>query len=253
MITLRDIIDEVQLATRAGLRDELSEANFANRVGRRWSHMHRWRYLDGKSYLFFTVVDQIEYVLPADLGELEIIYGEQDTFTSWEVVSIVSWTDWHSAVRRDIGTFAGRFYGALNYETVTVDSVEQVRPVLSLTPKPTFARELRVVYRRSWTPVVSTDDVVNIPPFAEEAFLELVRMMALAFNAPTTDGNPDPMGAMIANFRAGATFDDAKRADGMTQPRINRAAGAIEDALAHSADSGTFYPRSTTQDLLAGL
>lgn len=252
MLTLQDIIDEVQIGTRSDLRDEMSEANFANRVGRRWANMHRWRYLDGGSFVFATVADQVDYDLPADLGEFQVTYGEKDEYTAYDLIHMVPWADWHAADRRDFGTFYGRFLGSSKNDVVTIDGIKQNRHVLSLTPKPTQDRELRLVYRRTWAPLANAADVANIPGWADEPFLELTRLVAIALNAPSTDGNPDPMGAMVNNFKQGSSFADAKKADGLIQPNISRGAGAL-DIARNMNGRGKYGPRWTGQDLLADV
>lgn len=246
-LTLGDIMDEARIALRGDLDPRILEGRFVNTmVGRRWASMHPWRYLKGRSVLIPAVAGQQVYDLPRDATQITDVLDEQRLVP---VVRMIEWSEWHLRDQRDYGALYGSYLGALNHEKVG----SEVVPRLHLTPAPEGITEFRVVYDAGWRPVTAEDDVADLPVWAEPAFLDLTRAVALAYTRPSSDGMPDPMTAYIAQFRASTTFRDAQSADGRMQPKIALGDGPLQQHIDRGEGNRRLGPRSTRQDLLADL
>lgn len=246
VLTCGDILDEARLALRHDLDERLNDIQFANRVGRRWIGLHPWLYLTGRFELVSLVAGQSSYPLPRDMAEIQAIYGDN---TIIPLVRLVSWEHWHSTSVRDYGAVYNTFYGAVNHETRDGELV----PVLHLAPTPSGVDTIRVVYRAGWKPLAAEADVADIPVFAEEAFRDLVRSMAIGLSRPSSGGDPDPLLDLVARVRQGDSFVMAMEQDGLIQPEVERGIGALGEAMLYSQMRGRSGPRSTNQDLLADL
>ncbi|MEM6675605.1 MAG: hypothetical protein AAF726_22330 [Planctomycetota bacterium] len=249
VLTARDIIDEARLALRSDLDPRLAEMDFVNRVGRRWIGLHRWMYLQGRSFVVTTVAGQQTYTLPTDLSEVTAVYGEPGQVTPYEVVKMVSPEEWHAYDRQLLGGFFGRFVGYIDY--AVVDDVNV--PRLQLTPVPQEGRTLRLVYRAGWRPLVQGEDVADVPIWGEEAFRDLTRGLSLALHRVGADPSVDLIGPTIARVKASDEFQSAMSADGLAQPKVAKGMGALDEVFAAERRSNYDGPRFTTSDLLADL
>ena len=250
VLTLGNIMDEVRIALRGDLDARMSEGRFVNGVGRRWAAMHPWRYLKGRSVLIPAVSGQQVYDLPRDAQRITDVLDETRLVP---VVRVISWSEWHLRDQRDYGALYGSYLGAINYGESTLDGSTQVVPQLHLTPQVDGITEFRVVYDAGWTPLTSNDDIADLPTWAEPAFLDLTRGVALAYARPTADGAADPMVGYVAQFKAGTTFRDAISTDGVLNGKIAMGEGPLQQHIDRGEGNRRLGPRSTRQDLLADL
>ena len=246
MLTASDVLDEVRLALRHELDARISPMRFVNRLGRRWIGLHQWGYLSGRQVELSLVAGTDNYALPADILEVNTVHGQG---TGQCRVKMVSWP--HFSRLRAYGTSpaARQFCGALNREVVSGTTT----PKLHLAPVPAGPSTLTVVYRAGWAPVAKPEDEIQIPVWAEEAFLDLARAMALGLSRPSSEGNPDPLIPLIAQVRSGDAFQSALADDGLEFPEIHMGQSAMDDASMDRHGSTYYGPQSTDQDLLADL
>lgn len=246
VLTYRDIVDEAYIALRHELDARIGEARFVNRVGRRWVGMHAWSYLDGRTATIELSSGVQVYALPRDLSEIRSI-TEPGVYAPR--VHLIDWPEFRVRDERNYGGSYFRYIGAINFEQQDGEMV----PMLHLTPDPQGGETLAVGYRAGWRPLKLEADVADVPTWAEEAFLELARAVAHGLSRPSSDGNPDPTGALVRQVKLGDAFQDARTQDGMIQPVIDRGCGALEASLRMQSRDRLVGPRSTTQDLLADL
>lgn len=246
MLTFSDIVDEARIALRGELHARVSEKRFVNGVGRRWTSAHPWVYLKGRTASIPVILGQQVYPLPADLRRIKEVLDEHRWFPA---VRMVDWGEWQTRDYQDYGALNGVYLGAVNIQSTGGAPA----PQLHLTPAPPEETTLRVVYDAGWKPLADDGDVADVPSWAEESFLDLARAVALAFERPSSDGNPDPMGVYVAQWKASTGFRDAISIDGALLGKIDRGTGALEDALARSKIRDRIGPRSTRQDILADL
>lgn len=142
------------------------------------------------------------------------------------------------------------------YAIEWAQAAEKAQPVATLKvwPEPSASTwdELSLVYRRGWLELTSDDDIVSIPDWLENLYIQYVRAFAAGYEDGTSPlQRVAALDSAIASVETGHIYARAKRHDENMQPTygpprnlaIRPSSGneSITDALGRSQTYGSFF------------
>lgn len=194
-------------------------------------------------------VDVSHVLLPTDFGTHVDLFGTR-SFTRYAYAASLS-----EMIESDTNQLVSTSFLTL-YGIEWAQGADKEQPVATLKvwPEPSQATwdELSLIYRRGWLELTSDDDIVPIPEWLENLYIQYVR----AFAAGYEDGK-SPLERLAALetalklVRTGEVYADAKRRDVSMQPNYGPArhvaiapsssGQSISDALGRSQTYGSFF------------
>jgi len=182
---------------------------------------HDWKYLERPSALVGFVNGQSYASLPADFSELIAASFTQGLTNRFLLTTLGTIAQYRTG-QMNFGLAVT--YGAISFQAATGAGGAPL-PVLELYPTPsaTNASALTVFYRADWTPITDGSDssFVNIPQYAEPAFIECLRAFARGYQ----EEDSGILSQRLAAIQAGPVWDAAVDSDGMTQPNFGKMRG----------------------------
>lgn len=230
--TLRHAIGGGALSTDLG-----GGLDLANRAGKSMTAMFPWRYLR-RSAALDTVATQDHIDLPLNTAEVEDVQGSGPLNFYVQKSTLLEINRWRSSVAEyeNPRVFLWAFGTA-----DLASSAPQPRIELYPTPDVSTSSALLAIYRLGWTDLGDDDDVVPIPWYMEELYLELVRETAKGLEGDTMDGTSPTTFDRRDRLRASSTFSDAVDQDVRAQPNLGVPSGGWMDPrgrLHRSLDNG---------------
>lgn len=210
--------------------------DLVNGFGRWWATAHSWEYLEGRTATLTVGSASRTYALPADLARLDTLHEPGKTVVPVHLVS--GWRDFER-LRRGFSPGYVLEDGALTVLAGIVRHGVSAGPELELTHAPGAATwEIR--YRAGWTPVSSEgEDVLPLPWYAEQAFLEGLVVYTLASERGAEDGSASVVSQRLDEFAKSSLMQRAMAQDGELSGNTRIGEGAIGARL--RGDDAGFY------------
>jgi hypothetical protein len=205
-----------------GGEPSMDSDEIVNACGTWFTAAHDWKYLERPSVLLPFTLNQSYITLPTDLGDIIKIQFTNGLTARFFLTTLGTIADYRTS-QMNFGISVT--YGCMVYAPSTNPLGGPPTPRLEIypTPQSNLANALTLFYRSTWAPVTPDDSetFVNIPQYAEPAFLQALRQFARGYQ----DEEHATMGQRLADLMAGPVWGAAIEQDGLTQPEYGKMRG----------------------------
>lgn len=199
--------------------DTLDPWDVVNAAGLWFTGAHQWKYLERPSAIIQFVQGQSWAALPSDFQELIKIAFTSGLTARFFLSTTATIADYRTA-QMNFGLAVT--YGAITFLPPSAAPFGAPTPRLELypTPQTNNPTALTCFYRGGWVfpSTVDDEDGIQIPQYAEVAFLQTLRSFALGYQKEDLDQR-------LALLVSGTIWDGAMTADGLQQPDFGKMRG----------------------------
>jgi hypothetical protein len=205
-LTLEDLQSEVTHALGGEPAAPHTPQKIVNRAGTHLYAMHEWRFANRAPYTLQVFADDPQVPLPPDIGRILRIASNGTQVIHIAGVPELSRRHLDSNVN---SSTLYEFYG-----TVIYPAEDGTKPHIYVTPTPDSSDTdvARLWYRAGWVPLVSEEQVANVPAEAELLLVDLCREIAKGYDE-------DNLKQRLQGISQSMLYLETKRWDGQMQPQ----------------------------------
>lgn len=208
----------------SGLPDGLSVIELVNSAGNFLVNQHEWKWLQGAVASIGFVTGERFVNLPSDFKSIVAIDTAGLT-TDFELVTL-------GRIIKLLKNTAGAtlFYEAAIEHLFPTSGGGPPVPRLSIWPTPdaTDANALNIYYRRGWMEMTSDNDLLTIPEWMEDTYLEVLRACAAGWTEHEEGSRAQRLAVVIES----PDWKGAVKRDAQVQPDY----GVLHNGMAESAN-----------------
>lgn len=198
---------------------EVDAYGVLNRSGEALVSMHSWTWLLRPPTSLDLVASQYWVDLPTDFAE--IVAPPTCTGLSTNSLELVSVQRILEARNGLTAITPAAFRGAIVYTAGTTTVPPTARIELDQAPSADAADAITLFYRAGWVPLAAETDLVPIPSWIEQLYIQVVLAHALGMELPEEGNVEQRMESVLAS----RSFQTAKARDGRAQQSFGQMRG----------------------------